>query len=86
MGPGKIAELATQAADESRSVIDYLVIVRSILMNQLAREAELNKSYAVERVAGRLIEVLRELGQATGEVSRLAGAVFNISQTNASRC
>jgi hypothetical protein len=75
LGPAKIGALANQAADESRSIIDYLVITRSILMNQLAQEVELNKSYAVERIAGRLIETLRsrargELGHATGEVRR----------------
>jgi hypothetical protein len=71
--------LARQAATEGRSIVDYLSITRSILMNQLAREAELNRSYAVERVAGRLIEVLREIGAATGEHQRLTGAVFNVT-------
>jgi hypothetical protein len=83
LGSAKIANLAEQAAREGRSVLDYLVIVRSILMNQLAREAELNRSYAVERVAGRLIDVLKEIGGHTGEVQRLAGTVFNI-QNNVS--
>jgi hypothetical protein len=48
-------------------------------MNQLAREAELNKSYAVERVAGRLIDTLKEIGSITGEVHKLAGTVFNVT-------
>jgi hypothetical protein len=78
MGKGQIATLAKQAAEEGRSVLDYLVITRSILMNQLAREAELNKSYAVERVAGRLIDTLKEIGSITGEVAKLSGTVFNI--------
>ena len=84
LGSAKIANLAEQAAKEGRSLLDYLVIVRSILMNQLAREAELNRSYAVERVAGRLIDVLKEIGGHTGEVQKLASTVFNISQTNVS--
>ncbi len=84
LGAAQISNLAEQAAKEGRSVLDYLVIVRSILMNQLAREAELNRSYAVERVAGRLIDVLKEIGASTGEVQRLAGTVFNIQTNNIS--
>jgi hypothetical protein len=79
LGAASISSLANQAASEGRSVLEYLTIVRSILMNQLAREAELNKSDAVERVAGRLIDCLAQIGQQTGEVSRLAGTVFNIT-------
>ena len=78
MGKGQIASLATQAAEEGRSVLDYLTITRSILMNQMSREAELNKPYAVERCAGRLIDVLKEIGSITGEVQKLAGVTFNI--------
>ena len=78
LGAAQITNLAEQATREGRTVLDYLVIVRSILMNQLAREAELNRSYAVERVAGRLIEVLKEIGGHTGEVTKLAGTVINI--------
>jgi len=79
LGAAQITNLAEQAAKEGRTVLDYLVITRSILMNQLAREAELNRSYAVERVAGRLIDTLKEIGSITGEVSRLAGTVFNVT-------
>lgn len=50
-----------------------------LMMASLSREAELGKSYAVERVAGRLIETLNAIGAITGEVNRLAGTVF-ISQ------
>ena len=84
LGAAQISNLAEQAAKEGRSLLDYLVIVRIILMNQLAREAELNRSYAVERVAGRLIDVLKEIGGHTGEVQKLAGTVFNIQNNSIS--
>jgi hypothetical protein len=82
LGPAKIADLAVHAANESRSIVDYLAITRSILVNQMDREAQLNKPYAVERLAGRLVEVLRELGHATGEVHKLAGTVINIQNNH----
>lgn len=82
LGPSAIAELAKQASVEGRSVLDYLSIVRSILTNALVNEAAAGKSYAVERIAGRLIDVLQAIGAQTGEVQRLAGTVFNLSQTN----
>ncbi len=84
LGPAAIAELSKQAAIEGRSVLDYLSIVRSVLTNALVNEAAAGKSYAVERVAGRLIDVLQAIGQQTGEVQRLAGSVFNIQQNNIS--
>jgi hypothetical protein len=40
-------------------LIDYYGIVRSLLMNQLDRAAQLNKGYEVERISGRVIEVLK---------------------------
>jgi hypothetical protein len=79
LGKAKIADLANAAADESRAIIDYLAIIRSILMNQLDRESQANRPYGVERVAGRLIEVLREMGSITGEVSKIAGVTLNIT-------
>jgi hypothetical protein len=82
LGKAKIADLANAAADESRAILDYLSIIRSILMNQLDRESQANRPYGVERVAGRLIEVLREMGSLTGEVSRIAGTVINIQNNH----
>ena len=84
LGAAQISSLAEQAAKEGRSVLDYLTIIRSILTNQLVREAELNRPYVIERIAARLIDVLKEIGGHTGEVQRLAGTVFNINQTNVS--
>jgi hypothetical protein len=78
LGKAKIADLANMAADESRAVIDYLAIARSLVVNQLDRAAQANRGYEVDRLAGRLVEILREMGCITGEVSRIAGTVINI--------
>ncbi|WOJ89896.1 hypothetical protein RZS28_00850 [Methylocapsa polymorpha] len=79
LGPAKVADLANAAADESRTVIDYLAIVRSILMNALDSAAQRGKPYEIERISGRMVEVLREIGRITGEVSQFAAATINIT-------
>ncbi len=78
LGPAKIADLANAAADESRSVIDYLTITRSILMNALDKSAQAGKPYEVDRLSGRMIEVMREIGRITGEVRDFASTTINI--------
>jgi hypothetical protein len=75
LGPAKIADLANAAADESRSVIDYLAITRSIIMNALDKSAQAGKPYEVDRLSQRMVEVLNALGKITGEVSQLATTI-----------
>jgi len=79
-GPAKLQDLANLAADENKSLIEYLGILRSILIGQLDRSAQRDKPYEVERVAGRVLDVLREIGRLTGEVSAIASQTF--IQTN----
>jgi hypothetical protein len=78
LGPAKIADLANAAADESRSVIDYLAITRSILMNALDKSAQAGKPYEVDRLSGRMVEVLAAIGRITGEVAQFASTTINI--------
>ncbi|SFK28786.1 hypothetical protein [Methylocapsa palsarum] len=78
LGPAKIADLANAAADESRTVLDYLTITRSIVMNALDRSAQANKPYEVDRLSGRMIETMREIGRITGEVRDFAATTINI--------
>jgi hypothetical protein len=75
-GPAKLQDLANLAADENKSLIEYLAILRSILIGQLDRSAQRDKPYEVERVAGRILDVLREIGRLTGEVSAIASQTF----------
>jgi hypothetical protein len=78
IGPAKVTELASAAADESRSLLEQLSIVRSILMNAFINAAEAGDRGQVANLSGRLLESLRELGRLTGELRELSG----ISVTN----
>jgi hypothetical protein len=77
-GPIKLGELANLAASENKSVIEYLAILRSILFGQLDRSAQQNKPYEVERIGGRTLDVLREIGRLTGELSSFASQNINV--------
>jgi hypothetical protein len=79
-GPIKLGELANLAADEHRSVIEYLAILRSILFGQLDRSAQQNKAAEVAHLGHRTLDVLREIGRLTGELSSFASQ--NISFIN----
>lgn len=79
-GPAKLSELANLAADENKSLIEYLAIVRSIIFGQLDRSAQRDKPYEVERLSGRAVEVLQAIGKVTGELSAFTSQ--NISVTN----
>ena len=73
-GPAKIQDLANLAADENKGLLEYLSIIRSILIGQLDRSAQRDKPYEVERVAGRVLDVLKEIGRLTGEVQAYAAS------------
>jgi hypothetical protein len=77
-GPAKLQDLANLAADENKGLLEYLSIIRSILIGQLDRSAQRDKPYEVERVAGRVLDVLKEIGRLTGEVQAYASQTFNI--------
>ena len=80
-GPARVEELANKAADESKSLLDYLSITRSVLFNQLLNAAEAGDRLGVASIAGRLIEALREVGRVTGELRTLSGITINNSLT-----
>jgi hypothetical protein len=79
-GPIKLGELANLAADENKSVIEYLSILRSILFGALDRSARQNKAFEVSRIGKNVLDVLREIGRLTGELSSFASQ--NISFIN----
>lgn len=80
-GPAKLQDLANLASDENKGLLEYLGILRSVLVGQLDRSAQRDKPYEVERVAGRVLDVLKEIGRLTGEVQAYASQTINI-QTN----
>jgi hypothetical protein len=80
VGPAKIAQLASAAADESRSLLDYLTITRSVLFNQLLSAAEAGDTNGTALVAGRLLDALEKVGKLTGELRNIAGITINNTQ------
>jgi hypothetical protein len=77
-GPAKVEQLANAAADESRGLLDYLGITRTVLFNTFLNAAKAGDRNGVAAVAGRLLESLRELARLTGELREVSGiTVFN---------
>jgi len=75
-----IKELAARAANEGVSLLDYFAIIRGILLQQFQLAASVNDKNGTAVLAGRLTDVLREIGRITGELMR-AAPVQNITTT-----
>jgi hypothetical protein len=75
-----IRDLAEAAASEGVSVLEYLSIVRAVLLQQFQLAASCNDRNGTAVLAGRLTEVLREIGRLTGEILR-APAVQNVTNS-----
>jgi hypothetical protein len=70
-------EMARQAAEEGISVVDYLKVVREVLMRQLLGAASSGDRIGTASLSGRAIECLKELGRITGEISNLTAFTVN---------
>ena len=70
-GPATIAALKERAVAEGGSILDYLGILRSVLMGAITASAEAQSAFTLAALSGRLVEVLREIGKLTGEIERL---------------
>jgi hypothetical protein len=81
-GPAKVEQLANAAADESKSLLDYLGIAWAVLFNQFLNAAEAGDRTGVANVAGRLLESLREIGRLTGELRLVSGITVNNNTIN----
>ena len=77
VGPIKIEELANKAAEEGRSLLDYLSIARSVLFQTFLTAAEAGDRNGVATVAGRLLECLREVGRLTGDLREASSTTIN---------
>jgi hypothetical protein len=64
-------ELAQQAAEEGIGILDYLKVIRAVLMRQLLLAADGGDRAGTANLSGKAIECLRELGKITGEISSL---------------
>jgi hypothetical protein len=67
-----IEELAQLAASEGVSVLQYLSLVRSVLMQEFQLASQAHAHHATSALAGRLNETLRLIGSLSGEMSELA--------------
>ena len=73
---------ATAAADESRGLLDYLAITRSVLFSQFLVAAEAADRNGVANIGGRLLENLREIGKLTGQLRSVSGITINNNTLN----
>ena len=78
-GPGAIEALKIKAIEEGGSVLDYLTILRSVLMGAITASAESGSASTLGNLSGRMVEVLREIGRISGEVAAMPGVNVSIS-------
>jgi hypothetical protein len=64
-------ELVEQAAEEGVGVLDYLRVIRAVLMRQMLVAAEQGDRSGTALLSHRAIECLKEVGRITGEISSL---------------
>jgi hypothetical protein len=81
-GPARLNDLVNAAAKESKSLLEYLSIVRSVTFNQFLACAEAGDAAGVANVGSRLIDSLKELGKLTGELRQLSGITINQNTLN----
>jgi hypothetical protein len=81
-GPVRVHDLANAAAKESKTLLEYFGIARSVLFNQFLSAAEANDRNGVAAIAPRLLDSLRELGKLTGELRALSGITINNNVLN----
>ena len=74
-GPVKVGELVNKAAEESKTVLEYFAVMRSVLFSQFLAAAEAGDRHSVAGVAAQLLASLKELGRITGEMRTMAAGV-----------
>src|SRR5271170_1426727 len=76
-----LTELAARAAKEGMSLIEYFSLVRSTVIQQMLVAAGVNDGNRTAVLAGRAVEVLKEIGKITGELSNLASLTINANNS-----
>jgi hypothetical protein len=74
-----VQELAQLAAAEGVSVLQYLSLVRQILMGELQLASQVHAHSATAALAGKLNETLRLLGTLSGEMSEMASRSITVN-------
>jgi len=77
-----LRELAEKAAAEGLTVLEYLSLVRGILVQQLQLASSVNDRNGVSNIARTLNDTLGKIGQITGEMGAIAARNINITATN----
>jgi hypothetical protein len=75
-GPIQIDKLAKRAAEEDRSLLDYMCILRSELLHLFLSAKERGLTYDAASIAQRLLNTLEAIGWLTGQL-RAAGITIN---------
>lgn len=76
-----LSELAERAAAEGNGLLDYLSLIRSTVLSQMLGAASINDRSATAALAGRGVDVLKEIGRLTGELLN-AAPITNITNNN----
>jgi hypothetical protein len=76
-GPMKLGQLAEKATAEGTTLIDYLGMIRSVLMARFLAAAETGDNQSTGLLAGRLNEALRLMASVTGELQNATAGVTN---------
>jgi hypothetical protein len=74
-GPAMIEQLKERARAEGGTVLDYLTVLRSLLMGALTSTSEVGSGFVLANLSGKLLDVLKEIGRITGEIERISGGV-----------
>jgi hypothetical protein len=82
IGAGKLEKLSEVAAEELQSVLDYFAIIRSALFKMFDDLAEKGDYAAATVVSTRLVDVLKEIGRLTGQITTIAHATTINVQNN----
>lgn len=77
-----IQEAAARAAEENVSLLDYLGLIRSALLQQVRLAASVNDRHGLAVVSGRALECLREIGKLTGELKGFGPRTVINNQVN----
>ena len=85
LGKERVEALASQAAAEGRSVLDYFSILRSLLFSRLDAASAAGDDERVAKLVVPLLQTLKQMGRISGELGEMAArniTVNNVAVTN----
>lgn len=71
-----LKQLAEKAQTEGASLLDHFLILRKLAMQQLLQAHEEGDRQGFSSVAGRLNDILRDMGKLTGELQRMSSVTI----------